>query len=376
MRQLTSSSLSNQNLATALLAHTYTADSDRAIFFRVFLDQIAGNGDYTVYLTVQRLGVGSAYKSQVTTEAVASGVTAVCFSTIPIPVKNTDVVKVYVLGLAGDTTTPDIVTEVWDDCLPSAAPGAVSGLPVLDANGNVPANAARIGNTTQTGLDLAANWTAARAVKVDAITEARLAELDAANLPADVAAITSQVGTGARTVTITVNDGTTALEDARVRLTKGAESYVTSTNASGIATFYVDDGTWTVVVTLAGYTYAGTTIVVDGNETATYSMTQVVVPSSDPGQVTGFLYCYSESGVVESGAIVTVRQTAVAESTGVAYDGKARAETSNIAGLVEFTGLFKGGRYEVRRGGSRSYTVTIPDAANDPYELVSVIGLD
>lgn len=84
----------------------------------------------------------------------------------------------------------------------------------------------------------------------------------------------SAAGTGARTVTITVNDGTTALESAAVRMTKGSESYVLTTNASGQCTFNLDDGMWTVAVTRSGYQYAGTTLVVDGDESATYSITE------------------------------------------------------------------------------------------------------
>ena len=116
MRHISDTTLSNQNISSALLVLTYTADADRGIFFRVFCDQVAGNGAYTCHATVQLLGAGSAYvelpKSMV---IAAAGETAIGFTTRVIPVKNTDVVRVYVLGLAGDTTTPDIVTEVWED---------------------------------------------------------------------------------------------------------------------------------------------------------------------------------------------------------------------------------------------------------------------
>jgi hypothetical protein len=109
------STLSNQDIHTALLCHTYTAKADRQIFVRLFADQVAGNGTYTAYLTMQRLGAGSFYEVQPrTAPSVASGVTSIAFTTIPLSVQETDVVKVYLVGLAGDTTTPDIITEVWD----------------------------------------------------------------------------------------------------------------------------------------------------------------------------------------------------------------------------------------------------------------------
>jgi hypothetical protein len=114
MKQLESSTLSNQDISSALLVHTHTANADREIFVRLFADQVAGNGDYTAYITIQRLGAGSAYRViPVTTAAAAAGVTAISMTTISFPVSDTDVVGVYLTGLAGDTVTPDIITEVW-----------------------------------------------------------------------------------------------------------------------------------------------------------------------------------------------------------------------------------------------------------------------
>jgi hypothetical protein len=115
MRLIQTSPLSNQDISSALLVCTYTADAAREIFVRLFADQIAGNSDYVAYITIQRAGVGSAYQIvPITTAAVASGVAAIGLITISFPVTNTDVVKVYLTGAAGDTTTPDIITEIWE----------------------------------------------------------------------------------------------------------------------------------------------------------------------------------------------------------------------------------------------------------------------
>jgi hypothetical protein len=87
-------------------------------------------------------------------------------------------------------------------------------------------------------------------------------------------AITQSVGgLGARTVTITVDDGTDPLESASVRMVKNSESYLLSTDANGQCVFNLDDGTWTVSITRPGYQFAGTTLVVNGSESVTYSMT-------------------------------------------------------------------------------------------------------
>jgi len=136
MRLLETDSLSNQNISSALEIGSYTADAARHVLARVCVDQVAGAGDYIVYATIQRGGTGSAYRLHPTTTAtVASGVTAIAFVSVSIPVSTSDVVKIYVDGLAGDTTTPDPTVEWFevDTLRPTTADRTV----LVDANGNV-----------------------------------------------------------------------------------------------------------------------------------------------------------------------------------------------------------------------------------------------
>jgi hypothetical protein len=170
MRQIETSSLSNQNIATALNVHTYTADADRMLFVRLFADQVAGNGSYSAYITIQKLGAGSAYQVQpVTTAAVASGVTAIAFTTIPFPVQNTDVVKVYILGIAGDTTTPDIITGIWED--DSLVPTVTGRKLDVSSGGEAGVDWANVGSPTTT---VALTGTTAGLID-NAITAAKIA---------------------------------------------------------------------------------------------------------------------------------------------------------------------------------------------------------
>jgi len=92
-------------------------------------------------------------------------------------------------------------------------------------------------------------------------------------------------GTGARTVTITVNDGTTVLENALVRITEGSNTFYKLTNSSGVAVLNVDDATYTVAITKAGYSYSGTSLVVNGDEAETYSMTAISISNPTAGRV-------------------------------------------------------------------------------------------
>jgi len=119
--------LTDQNISTALEIGSYTADGDRSIFAQFFADQIAGGGSYTYYVTLRIAGSGSAYViSPKTIAIVDGGVTAISGQSGMINVRNTDVVKVYLLGLATDTTTVD-TTVRWfeaDKEAPTAADNA------------------------------------------------------------------------------------------------------------------------------------------------------------------------------------------------------------------------------------------------------------
>lgn len=181
-------------------------------------------------------------------------------------------------------------------------------------------------------------------------------------------------GTGARLVAITVNDGATALENATVRMTQGGESYAVLTNVSGVAVFALDDATWTVTVTKAGYTLAPTTIIVNGTETATYSMTAVTITPSDPGETTGYVTIRTLAGVEVSGVVVDVEVTRWANgTTGSGITPRMRSRTTDVNGYAEFTGLPRLATYRVRvDGGEWTSSAVTLDAATTP--LTAPIG--
>ena len=153
--QFYTNSLSNQNISSALLVGTITLTTRiRKLVINVDLDQVAGNGDYVAYLTIQRAGAGSAYETIRATKSAASGVTAITFGSIAVvPNSATDVIKVYVVGLAGDTTTPDIVVTALEE-LPALAGDQMDLV-------NAP-NATAI-TAIQNGLALAATLTLVKA---------------------------------------------------------------------------------------------------------------------------------------------------------------------------------------------------------------------
>lgn len=181
-------------------------------------------------------------------------------------------------------------------------------------------------------------------------------------------------GTGARTVTITVNDGTTVLQNARLRFTEGANTYTALTNASGVATFNLDDATYTVAVTKSGYTYAGTTMVVNGTETATYSMTAVsVTPPTNPDLSAVVVLCLGTDFEAESGVTIDLRIVKFPSgSTNTAYPGLKQTATSNGSGIATLEAP-KGSVCEWKRGKEDSWTeITI--GSDEQTNVTSIIG--
>jgi hypothetical protein len=193
----------------------------------------------------------------------------------------------------------------------------------------------------------------------------------------------SPIDTGARTVITTVNDGTNPLESARVRYKKGAErTTVKLTNASGQCEHHMDDGTWEPVITLTGYSDDGLSdLVVDGDETETYSLTLIEPTPSSPGFSTGYLICRDKKSVRENGAKVSIRIVDIGSDTGNAMDDEIWTETSSSIvalggdGAVEFEELLQGADYEIRRGfDSKWNRFTVP--ALDSFNIASIIGKD
>lgn len=181
-------------------------------------------------------------------------------------------------------------------------------------------------------------------------------------------------GTGARTVTITVDDGTNPLENARVRVTNGAETYVTNTNVSGVATFNLDDATWVVSITKPGYTFAGASLVVDGTEAVTYSMSLVVITPSSVDKVTGYWTVLDETGSAAASVVVTIKaRQPLRGGAGLIHDAGERTAMSNGSGLVQFTNLIPGWRYAVVANDDYVADFVVPANAVTSVELGSIV---
>jgi len=222
--------------------------------------------------------------------------------------------------------------------------------------------------TTATGFATPTNVT-------DAVTSIKGADNDTLKSLSDqIDGLSTGTGSGARTVTITVNDGTTVLQNARVRVVEGVNTYTGLTNASGVVVFNLDDATYTVSITKSGYTYAGTSLVVDGTETRTYSMTVVsVTPPDDPALCAVSIHVFDQYGADMSGQPVEITfvkwETTATDTPPVL--SVPPVQTTDADGLVSVN-LFREAVYRIVYGNApytRRVDVTIPDAGTYTVEI-------
>lgn len=98
--------------------------------------------------------------------------------------------------------------------------------------------------------------------------------------------IDAGTGSGGRSVMIQVNDGTDPIQNAKVRLSLNAESYLSSTDVSGDTSAFglENDGTWNIIISAAGYQSQVTTLAVAadiGSGEQIYSLTENIVTAPD-----------------------------------------------------------------------------------------------
>lgn len=180
-------------------------------------------------------------------------------------------------------------------------------------------------------------------------------------------------GSGARTVTITVNDGTTALQNAIVRMTEGVNTYTASTNVSGVATFNLDDATYTVAISKSGYSFSGTTLAVNATTSHTYSMTAIsITPPSDPALTAAYLTTYDAQGGIAGSTVISFKLEDGAGTTGYSYSTTTFTGTSNASTGLLTINLVKSTSYSARRGNGE--WVDFTTGSGSTYALPEVLG--
>lgn len=182
----------------------------------------------------------------------------------------------------------------------------------------------------------------------------------------------SSSSSGANTVTVTVTDGTDPIEGAHVRLYRVGESYVELTNASGVATLYLDNATWTLAVTYPDYTYTATTHVISGDTSITAAMTAVAVnPPSDPDACTCYLVTRGVDRMPVANVVVSFEIANGPGAAGSGYETNTDTATSDANGLAQIE-LPVGAHVDCWIGTGRRTHFKVPDATT--YAIPEVLG--
>lgn len=189
-----------------------------------------------------------------------------------------------------------------------------------------------------------------------------------------IAAITA--GLGVVTVTITVNDGTNPIQNARVSLSISGSTYTATTNSSGVAVLTPNqgNGAYSVAISAQNYEFTPTSLVVSGNTSQTYLMTQITITPSSPGFVTGYGTCFDQDGNVEANVSVSLVMQTQPTGSGSAFSSLTRTTISASNGVYQFPGMVIGGAFQVSRGTGAGQNVVAADGGGGTCALPNLLG--
>lgn len=199
--------------------------------------------------------------------------------------------------------------------------------------------------------------------------------------------LTTNSGTGVYACTWTVNDGSTALEGATVSFwLAGVLRGTGTTNASGQVSMSLDAGTYTVAISLSGYTFANTTHAVSSTAstwTKTFSMTAVSsTPSTEPDTVTvRWKVKKTDRTTCGAGDATVYLQIIEGPGTdGFIYHGDNDdfdSEVTDASGYVQFTNVPVPCKLGVKTGTSRKLKIIeIPSDATGIYDAGEIVSHD
>lgn len=203
-------------------------------------------------------------------------------------------------------------------------------------------------------------------LEVDIVQVAAAVVTDIDEFKADITQLTGIAGINATTLTIT--DGTDPLDGVSVAIYNSANTiFITSTttNSSGVATVYLDDGSYKVRLSKAGYGFTNPeSLTVSGVTTDTYTGEGVVTESAESCRL--YEYCFAQDGITP---LATVTSLATIRTLPYDYDNRLHS-VDGVIGTYDATSGFL--YWDIVRGcrvlvtitelGISSY-VDIPDAS-------------
>lgn len=183
-------------------------------------------------------------------------------------------------------------------------------------------------------------------------------------------------GTGARTITITVlTPEDEGLENATVRLTQGSSVRRGLTDEDGVVTFGVDDATWSLAITAAGFSFVPDTIVVDVDHLA-FERTMTADTLPVPSDLANALVLFTIDSEPLAGQRIEYRMmTPPPLVSGRAFSKMNQtSEASSSLGAIAVE-CHRGAEYEFRYKVGGWVTFLVPVAGEDEPDTYTIESL-
>jgi hypothetical protein len=172
-------------------------------------------------------------------------------------------------------------------------------------------------------------------------------------------------GLGARSVSLLItNESAVPIQLATVRMSRSGETYSATTNAQGIASFSVNDATWTVSVFASGFSFQPALLTVSGNVNQTYAMTtNSVTPPAPFAGLCNVLFSVIHLGApVQNASVVaaledenpTVDNYLISRQV---TSGVTNANGNCVLTMVQYSQFTRGGVYRIKVADSLGKTI-------------------
>lgn len=341
-----------------------------------------GTGIYYVDYT---LSVGDAIEQLIFQVTATEGAVATEYAT------TTQVVDTTAVDFtATDRANLALILEDTGTTLPAT----LATTSQLNARTLLAAEYATVANQTTILSNIAALPAAVWAIATDTLTTAgtigKLIVDQFFAVIAAIAGIEGGEGSGANTLTITVNDTDGyPLETISVRRTKGADTRSRSTDVAGQTVFNLDAGSWVLSAAESGlYSLSGAsgtgvtfdaatqtaTVVISGTgaQAVTLVMTAISLSVPESPRIRArLLVLDANSKQGKPNVSLEIVQTGQAAANGYGSEVLPRTIVSNAGGLAEWYAL-PGETYSITGPNGVAHSVQIAKSAVDPYDVPSI----
>lgn len=288
----------------------------------------------------------------------------------------------------GSVTVPTSIASATSvSSVQTTLNGIASGATVVRANDAAGAAIAPAGTALSTAV-----WTAPKAGFIDAAIGSRMATF---SLPTNFSALGIGAGghvlvvdtvsnvtnavtsttslAGPSSVTITFHDANAAVVP-NVQMTVVGQGSIAA-NSSGVATFGLANGTYTVTAAItSGIVFANTTLTVNGTTALTITGTNPVIPAPpSAGQATVYAYAMNGDGSVPACGKTFILSMVSANTGSDAWNGDAYSSTTSdtTTGLASASALLNG-TYQASLDG-KTWTASFV-VNTSPYHLREIVG--